>query len=57
MFASWWEHHTGEVISELPDESKFKTEPPPKPKAYQKVLSAANQLTLSLSTKSDDTAS
>ena len=50
MFALWWEYHTGEVISELQDDSKFKAEPPPKPKASQKV---ASQLT----TKSDDTAS
>ncbi len=32
MFASWWEEHTGEMISELHDESKFKADLPPKPK-------------------------
>ena len=57
MFALWWKYHTGEVISELPDESKFKSEPLQRTKASHKVSSVANQLNLSLSTKSDYTAS
>ena len=39
MFASWWEHYTGEVISELQDKSNFKAKPSPK-------FSTDNQLTL-----------
>ena len=57
MFASWWEYNTGEIISELQDESNFKAGPPPKPKTTQKVSNANGQLAIPLSTKSDDTAS
>ncbi|MBQ7155199.1 MAG: hypothetical protein IJR85_06565 [Synergistaceae bacterium] len=35
MFASWWKQHTGEVIPELQDTSKFKAELSPKPKVSQ----------------------
>ncbi len=42
MFASWWEQHTCEKIPELPDESKFKAEPQPKPKISQKASNADN---------------
>ena len=45
IFASWWEHHTGEIISELQDESKFKAEPQSKPKVSKKPLEADSQLT------------
>ena len=57
MFASWWEQNTGEIISELQDESKFKAEPPPKPKVSKKVSETDSQLTLSLPMKSYDAAS
>ena len=56
IFASWWKQHTGEVIPELQDTSKFKAELPPKPKVSQKVSSVQSQLTFSLSTE-DDTVS
>ncbi len=57
MFASWWEQNTGEIILKLQDESKFKAEPPPKPKVSKKVSETNSQLTLSLPTKSEDKAS
>ena len=55
IFASWWEQNTGEIISELQDESKFKAWPPPKPKVSKKALEANSQLTFSFSTGLDDT--
>ncbi len=55
IFASWWKQHTGEIIPELQDDSKFKAEPAPKPKA-PKVSGAENQPAISISAKSDDNA-
>ena len=46
IFASWWKLHTGEVISELQDSSKFKAGPPPKTKVSPNAFSAEGQLIL-----------